>query len=83
MPGGLPRMFATESSRLPVADGGHLESAAKTISNKLKKILSKTVGSRSECLIGTAGLPRQLICIGSFPPVFLDFGKGVFVTREN
>lgn len=69
---------------LPVVPkGGHLESAAKTISSKLNKILSKTVGSRSVCLIGMAGLPRQLSCTDSLPPVFLDFGKGVFVTREN
>jgi hypothetical protein len=35
------------------------------------------------CLIGIAGLQRQLGFVVLLPPVFMDFGKGVFVTREN
>ena len=56
---------------------------SKYYSCKLNIILSKTVGSQSVCLIGIAGLQRQLGFMDSLPPVFMDFGKGVFVTREN
>lgn len=68
---------------MPALAEGAVHKMSKYYSCKLNIILSKTVGSQSVCLIGIAGLQRQLGCMDSLPPVFMDFRKGVFVTREN